>query len=114
MSAFIPHYSKFTQIKRPIPADLLVFLDVHANEILDTMFGIPVETYSWDYCYWWDLPANRHSQGCNFSFADGHAEHWRWAVPKRVTVPRGSQQPVAFGEWDDYSRMQAGFLQNFN
>ena len=114
MSAFIPHYSKFTQIKRPIPADLLVFLDVHANEILDTMFGIPVEIYSWDYGFWWDLPANRHSQGCNFSFADGHAEHWRWKAPKIVTVPRGSQQPVAAGEWDDYNRMQAGFLQNFN
>lgn len=27
---------------------------------------------------WRNLPADRHSQGCNFSFADGHVEHWKW------------------------------------
>jgi prepilin-type N-terminal cleavage/methylation domain-containing protein/prepilin-type processing-associated H-X9-DG protein len=27
---------------------------------------------------WLDLPSLRHSQGCNFSFADGHVEHWKW------------------------------------
>ena len=27
---------------------------------------------------WRDMPATRHSQGCNFSFADGHMEHWKW------------------------------------
>jgi len=32
-------------------------------------------------------------------------------VPKNVTVPRGSIQPVAAGELDDYNRMQSGFKQ---
>jgi prepilin-type processing-associated H-X9-DG protein len=27
------------------------------------------------------LTANRHSQGYDFSFADGHVEHWRWTGP---------------------------------
>jgi len=27
---------------------------------------------------WHDLPAERHSQGCTFSFADGHVEYWKW------------------------------------
>jgi hypothetical protein len=31
-----------------------------------------------------------------------------------VTVPRGSMQPVAADEWDDYNRLEAGFRQNFN
>jgi prepilin-type processing-associated H-X9-DG protein/prepilin-type N-terminal cleavage/methylation domain-containing protein len=114
IAAYVPHYSKFTQIKTPTPTDLIVFLDVHEDEILDTIFGIPVKTDVWSQGYWWDIPGNRHNQGCNFSFADGHAEHWRWKVPKRVTVPRGSIQPVANGEWDDYNRVEAGFLQNFN
>jgi prepilin-type processing-associated H-X9-DG protein len=63
--------------------------------------------------FWWDLPANRHNQGCNFLFADGHVEHWKWRVPKVFTVPRGEQQAVAPNEWDDYNRVEAGFLQDF-
>ena len=31
---------------------------------------------------WWDPPANRHSQGGNLSFADGHVERWKWEAPK--------------------------------
>jgi prepilin-type processing-associated H-X9-DG protein/prepilin-type N-terminal cleavage/methylation domain-containing protein len=109
----IPHYAKYTEIKSPSPAGLIVFLDVHEDEIMDDQFGIPVVPDWWSYGYWWDIPANRHNQGCNISFADGHVEHWRWKVPKAVTVPRGFQQPVADNEWDDYNRLQAGFLQDF-
>jgi prepilin-type N-terminal cleavage/methylation domain-containing protein/prepilin-type processing-associated H-X9-DG protein len=114
IAAFIPHYSKFTQIKNPTPTGLIVFLDVNEDEIIDTEFGLPVEVDDWyAYGYWWDIPGNRHNQGCNLSFADGHVEHWKWKVPKLVTVPRGSEQPVAPNEWDDYERLEAGFLQNF-
>ena len=27
------------------------------------------------------MPADRHNRGACFSFADGHAERWRWRVP---------------------------------
>ena len=114
ISSYVPHYSKFTQIKSPIPPELIVFLDVHEDEIIDTEFGIPVETDDWSQGYWWDIPANRHNQGCNLSFADGHVEHWKWKTPRMVTVPRGSEQPVAPNEWDDYNRLEAGFRQNFD
>ena len=111
----IPHYGKFTQIRNPIPTELITFLDVHENEIMDTEFGIPIEANGgWYEGYWFDIPANRHNQGCNLSFADGHVEHWKWKVPKLVTLPRGSIQPVAANEWEDYDRMEAGFRQNFN
>src|SRR5581483_2459029 len=77
----LPTFRKLTQISQPTPTDLFVFIDVHEAGILDSLFGIP-----WPGSYfpddWWDLPANRHSQGCNLSFADGHTEHWRWRVPK--------------------------------
>ncbi|MGA9449867.1 MAG: prepilin-type N-terminal cleavage/methylation domain-containing protein [Verrucomicrobiia bacterium] len=113
ISQYTPHYSKSTEIKNPTPTELIVFLDVHENEILDTMFGIPVET-DWIQDCWFDVPANRHNQGCNLSFADGHVEHWRWKVPKVVSVPRGYVQPIANNEQDDYNRMESGFRQNFN
>jgi prepilin-type N-terminal cleavage/methylation domain-containing protein/prepilin-type processing-associated H-X9-DG protein len=114
ISQYIPHYNRLTEIKDPPPTGLLVFIDVHEDEIIDTQFGIPVEANWWSQGNWWDLPANRHNQGCNLSFADGHVEHWRWKVPKVMRVPRGREQPVAAGEWDDYNRLQACFRQNFN
>ena len=110
----IPHYSKFTEIRTPTPIGLIVFLDVNEDEIMDTEFGIPVAADVWSQGYWWDVPGNRHNQGCDLSFADGHVEHWKWKVPKLVTVPRGSEQPVANNEWDDYNRLEAGFRQDFN
>ncbi len=108
----IPSFAKYTDIMNPGPSSCFVFIDVHENEILDTEFGIPVAALG-SYGYWWDVPANRHNQGCNFSFADGHAEHWRWVFPKSVTVPRGNIQRVDPAEAADYSRMQIGFRQNF-
>ncbi len=114
ISQDIPHYGKFTEIRNPTPTGLIVFLDVNEAEIMDDQFGIPVETDWWGQGYWWDVPGNRHNNGCNLSFADGHVERWKWRVPKRVTVPRGSAQAVAADEWEDYDRMQAGFRQNFN
>jgi len=113
VASFLPHYAKLTEIRTPTPTGLMVFIDVHENEILDTEFGIPVGTNPWSRGFWWDVPANRHNQGCDFSFADGHVERWKWKVPKQVTVPRGAQQPVAGDEWDDYNRMEAGFRQDF-
>ena len=87
LANYIPHFSKFAQIRNPMPTDLLLFIDVHEDEILDTEFGIPVETEWWSEGYWWDIPANRHNQGCNLSFADGHVEHWKWKVAQDCHGP---------------------------
>jgi prepilin-type N-terminal cleavage/methylation domain-containing protein/prepilin-type processing-associated H-X9-DG protein len=110
---FIPSFSKFTGIQAPGPTQVIVFLEVHEDEILDVQFGIPVPDDS-SYGAWYDVPANRHNQGCNFSFADGHAEHWKWKVPKTVTAPRGSIQPLAPGEIVDYNRVESGIKQAFD
>jgi prepilin-type N-terminal cleavage/methylation domain-containing protein/prepilin-type processing-associated H-X9-DG protein len=110
----IPNFRKYTAIQDPAPAKLIAFLDVHEDEIIDPEFGIP-----WPGAYgygtsWWDVPANRHEQGCTFSFADGHAERWRWRVPKAITVPRGNVQPIAPGELDDYNRIESGIKQTID
>ena len=54
---------------------------------------------------WWDLPADRHIRGCDFAFADGHVEHWRWAAPKII---EGVGQDIAgVDDMKDFRRLQA-------
>jgi prepilin-type processing-associated H-X9-DG protein len=51
-------------------------LDQHEDSINDGYFlvGFAVsEPLGFE-----DVPASRHSRGCNFAFADGHVEHHRW------------------------------------
>ncbi len=37
---------------------------------------------------WWDPPPIQHGDGANFSFADGHAEHWMWKDARTVEFGR--------------------------
>jgi len=107
----LPTYQKLSQVIKPSPSDLFVFIDVHEGGILDALFGIPVPNDFWD-GMWFDLPANRHNQGCNLSFADGHVERWRWVVPK---VFRALGQTVdSNGEIRDYRRVQERIRQTLD
>jgi len=107
-----PSFQKESSINDPSPSQLFVFIDVHEGGILDSLFGIPPPGWSFMNtngvavaATWWDLPANRHDQGCNFSFSDGHAEHWKWAAPK---IFEKIGQPVANQtESKDFHRVQA-------
>ena len=108
----LPCFKKLTGIQNPGPTKCIVFIDVHEDEIIDAQFGFPVPP-DWPdgYDVWFDLPANRHDQGANLSFADGHVEHWRWKVPK---VYQGWEpQSVAPGEEADYQKVKAGILRVF-
>jgi prepilin-type N-terminal cleavage/methylation domain-containing protein/prepilin-type processing-associated H-X9-DG protein len=104
-----PSFRKFTEIRDPDPSKLFAFLDVHEDEILDSNFGMPAPSLWGDVQQWWDIPADRHSQGCSLSFADGHSEHWKWRVPKRVQSRYNGPQPVAAGELPDYLRLLDGY-----
>jgi prepilin-type processing-associated H-X9-DG protein/prepilin-type N-terminal cleavage/methylation domain-containing protein len=100
---YLPTFQRLTQIRNPEPANLFVFIDVHEDQIADSLFGIPVPGSPLD-GIWFDLPANRHNDGCNLSFADGHVEHWKWAVPKVSRSPGQAVEPQA--EWRDYERIR--------
>ena len=76
--------------------------------MLDTHFGMPTANYG-NTNQWWDMPSNRHGQGANLSFADSHAEHWRWAVPK---IAQSNPMPVTTADRPDYDRVRAIVRQN--
>jgi prepilin-type N-terminal cleavage/methylation domain-containing protein/prepilin-type processing-associated H-X9-DG protein len=67
--------TKASQITVPGPADVFAFIDDNEKTIDDGMFVIGD-------IHWFDCPADRHGQGANLSFLDGHAEHHRWVRPK--------------------------------
>ncbi len=73
---------KYTTILQPPASQFFVLIDTDPQDIYDATFGIFSSDSYWS-DYWLDLPADRHQQGANLSFADGHVEHWKWKAPKQ-------------------------------
>jgi prepilin-type N-terminal cleavage/methylation domain-containing protein/prepilin-type processing-associated H-X9-DG protein len=67
-----PAHTKVSQISRPGPSKAFVFVD-EGITIDDGYFAVQVVTDSWQ-----NYPSTRHGNSAGFSFADGHAEVWRW------------------------------------
>jgi prepilin-type N-terminal cleavage/methylation domain-containing protein len=103
LATHIPNFNRFSQINGPGPSQCLVFIDENEDTMLDTHFGMPTANYG-NTNQWWDMPANRHVQGAILSFADSHAEHWRWAVPK---IAQSNPMPVTTADRPDYDRVRA-------
>jgi len=70
-------WHRFSQILDPPPSRASVFLDEHQGSIENARFVI-TQPGTWS---WVDHPATRHNGGGVLSFADGHAEAWRWLEP---------------------------------
>lgn len=87
------------QIRATSPSDTVVFLDESYNTINDGYFSITVSGPAWST----DLPAYWHTKGCNFSFADGHSEYWRWHDARTASPnPNAGSAP-----YPDLARLQA-------
>jgi prepilin-type processing-associated H-X9-DG protein len=102
-----PCFMKFSQITNPQPSQLFVFIDENEQTLSDDQFGYPMPNYMPG--YWWDMPSNRHNQGANLSFADGHCERWHWVVPmiydSGYTDDGPNVQPVPPQQMPDYNRV---------
>jgi general secretion pathway protein G len=89
------------------PARVFGFIDEHEKSIDAGQFIIeqpaaiaPDEGAS----NWGSLPSDRHDQGCNLSFLDGHVEPWKWKAPK---LYRNFDQATVPGpDRDDQNRLQ--------
>jgi prepilin-type N-terminal cleavage/methylation domain-containing protein/prepilin-type processing-associated H-X9-DG protein len=97
ISGRAPMYTE-SQIKNPSPTQTLVFTDENATSIDDGFFGILIAGDLWV-----NAPAVWHTRGCNYSFADGHAERWQWLDSRTLTVKGGESTPNN----SDLKRLQA-------
>lgn len=85
---FSPNLTKYSDITSPAPAQQFVFIEPHPDTVIDGHFGIFPLSQPNNFNQWWiDVPAARHNQGVVLSFADGHAERWKWSAPKNFNRP---------------------------
>jgi prepilin-type N-terminal cleavage/methylation domain-containing protein/prepilin-type processing-associated H-X9-DG protein len=94
--------TRYIDIK-PGPATVFVFLDENEQSIDDGFFLV----YRDPGTTWTNLPSDRHNQGANLSFADGHCERWKWLCPK-VYQNSGQNASSAY-DLQDLRRLQAAF-----
>ncbi|MHC4116718.1 MAG: prepilin-type N-terminal cleavage/methylation domain-containing protein [Planctomycetota bacterium] len=76
---------KRSDIVSPGPAQRIVFLD--EGRITPDSYATHYENERW-----WDPPFVRHGDGTNVSFADGHADYWKFMGAK--TLETGKQAAV--------------------
>jgi prepilin-type N-terminal cleavage/methylation domain-containing protein/prepilin-type processing-associated H-X9-DG protein len=98
-----PCFQKLSSITNPTPSKLFVFIDENEITLEDDQFGYPMVNY--EYGYWWDMPSNRHNQGGDLSFADGHVEYWRWKAPMIDPLPPANAVMVSSSQMPDYIRI---------
>jgi prepilin-type processing-associated H-X9-DG protein/prepilin-type N-terminal cleavage/methylation domain-containing protein len=105
VDALQPCFASFAAVTNPTPSQLFVFIDENEVTLEDAQFGYPTDVALGYGQYWWDMPSNRHTQGANLSFADGHVEHWKWQVPMTAPLPPDNAQPVPSAQMPDYTRV---------
>jgi len=76
----VPPYKsalKMSDLTRPGPSDVYVFVDEHMNTINDSHF-LPYRSLTAFDGQWLDTVSGRHGNATGFAFADGHAEIHKW------------------------------------
>jgi prepilin-type N-terminal cleavage/methylation domain-containing protein/prepilin-type processing-associated H-X9-DG protein len=78
-------FSRLGEINRPAPSQANVFVDEGTGltadkcSIDDGFFAVRADIPNAG--FWQNTPASRHGNSGLVSFADGHAESWRWLEP---------------------------------
>jgi len=100
---------RLNQIVNPAPSQKSIFWEEDPRSIDNGAIGISRGGAN----FWWNLPASHHNNGCEMTFADGHAEMWRWRG--NTVQARGKPDPGPGGVIDaptgpndpDLKRVQA-------
>ncbi len=75
--------TRLEQITHPGPGQRAVFVDLGETVHSDFWVYYPVPLW-----YWTTPPPIRHAGGTTLSFADGHAEYWKWRGRETLNIPR--------------------------
>jgi prepilin-type N-terminal cleavage/methylation domain-containing protein/prepilin-type processing-associated H-X9-DG protein len=87
-----PPRKKATAIINPTPSKANVFIHESPNTIEDCFFAVKGFQNIWQ-----NLPASVHGNGGTVTFADGHAEYWKWFEPetaRRKSWDEPGKKPV--------------------
>ena len=96
---------RMSDVVNPGPEKVFVFIEEHENSIWGGGFMVlPREKFSLGAGAWSSTPSDRHMQGCNLSFVDGHLEYWKWLAPKRANL--SNKLVTAPNELRDLRRLQ--------
>jgi prepilin-type N-terminal cleavage/methylation domain-containing protein/prepilin-type processing-associated H-X9-DG protein len=74
-------YNKHSQMLRPSPSDIFLFMDVHPNSVCWPYFGVRMIGDSF-----FNFPGSSHKSAAVVSFADGHVETHRWLDPRTIAA----------------------------
>lgn len=89
-SGYATCWHRGSQINDPGPSSAAVFIDEHEKSIQQAAFGINAPNsftlFGSSLWTWVSFPATRHGNAGTLSFADGHAELWRWVEPNTHRV----------------------------
>ncbi len=97
--------SKLSAIHLPGPSEVWTFIEPN-DETRDIAGWDFIIAEAPNFINWAGLPSDRHNQGCNVSFLDGHVQAYRWKAPKKGRI--GATPIRAGGDRDDFNRLIAG------
>ncbi len=98
-------FHRTSDIHQPDPVKAMTFVDESINSVDDGFFAVQLENA------WMNSPTTRHNRGVTFSFADGHAEYWRW---RGLNQEQDWWAPTVSGAGDstvDLRRVQAAVVE---
>lgn len=99
---------KASRFVDPGPSRTWVFMDEHEMSIDDGIFGLPLPQLpppappeAGDPDFWASFPGDRHNNGANLSFADGHAEHHPWRFRRTIKLYTGGKTFIQKNNTED-------------
>ena len=103
------HVKNMGEIRNPAPPYRLVFID--EGYMTSDAYAVYYDRETW-----FDSPPVRHGDGATVSFADGHADHWKWkgtdtiqhARDEERTGPQVGWTPTTRAGYGDLYQMQKG------
>ncbi|HUA65888.1 MAG TPA: prepilin-type N-terminal cleavage/methylation domain-containing protein [Alphaproteobacteria bacterium] len=107
-------YQKYSQLQTTRIASKIVFCDEAQATLDDGAFALFPWVASSPINYWWNMAGSRHGRGTVWSFADGHAEYWKWhgsVVTSNLVQTTYEEEDVPGDSSDDLPRVEAAGAQ---